>query len=373
MAFLNAQAQTLMNAYCAGLAQTNGVADSSRFFSLSNPVETQLRKALLESSDFLKQIFMADVDQLNGQVVAVGSNQIYTGRKAGGRFIVSVSVDGNKYQLVETDSGAALPWDVLSTWANTGSTDKEFFNLVQQTTNSSFAADMLRIGFNGKSVAATTDPDANPNGEDVNIGWQEIVRGWNGGSNIVTDDVVLGSGGDYATLDAMAADLINTVIPSQYRNDPRLVVLVGADLIAAEQYRLYQEAITPTENLAAQLLAKTIAGRKAYIPPFMPGKRMVVTTLKNLHIYTQRGTRQRKAEFVEDRKQYENKYLRNEGYAVEYPELYAAYDEAHVTISTVAEPTEVRIAGAVEQIAANTTPAPVAPEGEAPENENPEA
>ena len=40
---------------------------------------------------------------------------------------------------------------------------------------------------------------------------------------------------------------------------------------------------------------------------------MVVTPLSNLHIYTQRNTRMRKAEFVEDRKQFENKYLRNEG------------------------------------------------------------
>jgi len=67
---------------------------------------------------------------------------------------------------------------------------------------------------------------------------------------------------------------------------------------------------------------------------------MTVTTLSNLHIYTQRNTRQRKAEFVEDRKQFENKYLRNEGYAVEYPELYASFDESAVTVGTVAEPME---------------------------------
>lgn len=67
---------------------------------------------------------------------------------------------------------------------------------------------------------------------------------------------------------------------------------------------------------------------------------MVVTMLSNLHIYTQRNTRQRKAEFVEDRKQYENKYLRNEGYALEFPELYAAYDEGAVTIGKITEPAE---------------------------------
>jgi hypothetical protein len=43
---------------------------------------------------------------------------------------------------------------------------------------------------------------------------------------------------------------------------------------------------------------------------------MVVTPLSNLHIYTQRNTRQRKARFEDDRKQFENSYLRNEGYAL---------------------------------------------------------
>ncbi|WP_340618521.1 P2 family phage major capsid protein, partial [Xenorhabdus entomophaga] len=87
-------------------------------------------------------------------------------------------------------------------------------------------------------------------------------------------------------------------------------------------------------------LESTIAGRPSMIPPFMPGKRMIVTMLPNLQILTQRNTRQRKAEFVDDRKQFENKYLRNEGYALETPELYAAYDEKAVTIGTVAEPAE---------------------------------
>ncbi|WP_246751332.1 P2 family phage major capsid protein, partial [Salmonella enterica] len=156
-------------------------------------------------------------------------------------------------------------------------------NLVQAFTTQAFALDMLRIGFNGKSRAKTTDPEANPNGEDVNIGWHERMKTLLGGNQIMTDPVVLDAAGDYKSLDAMASDLINAKIPAQFRNDPRLVVLVGADLVAAEQYRLYQAADRPTEKIAAQLLGNTIAGRPAIIPPFMPGKRMVVTPLKNLH------------------------------------------------------------------------------------------
>ncbi|PWD64931.1 MULTISPECIES: phage major capsid protein, P2 family [Pectobacterium] len=336
--FLNQRARGYLHSFSAALSEAHGVTDVSNYFSLSDPKETQLRAALLESVDFLSMINVMDVDQLSGQVVNVGKSGLHTGRKKDGRFTRGVGVSGNEYKLVETDSCAVLKWDLLSVWANAGN-ENEFFQLVQEFSNLAFALDMLRIGFNGKEVADTTDPDKYPNGEDVNIGWHQLIKNstdYKG--QIITDAVTLDENGDYRSLDAMASDLINSKIPQQFRNDPRLVVLVGADLVAAEQYRLFQKADRPTEKIAAQMLDSTIAGRKAIVPPFMPGKRMTVTTLNNLHIYTQRNTRQRKAGFEDDRKQYENKYLRNEGYAVEEPELYAAIDEAAVTIGTVAEP-----------------------------------
>lgn len=337
---LNNRARDLLDKYSAGMAEQMGARDPSRFFSLNDPQENALRLAMLESVEFLDMITCLDVDQLSGQVINVGASQLHTGRNAAGRFVRQVGVAGNTYDLVETDSCAALRWDLLSVWANAGKEENEFFNLVQAFSTQAFALDMLRIGFNGKTRAATTDAEANPNGEDVNIGWHELMKTMLGGNQIMTDKVVLDQAGDYKSLDAMAQDLINAKIPAQYRNDPRLVVLVGADLVAAEQYRLYQAADRPTEKIAAQMLGSTIAGRKAIIPPFMPGKRLAVTPLSNLHIYTQRNTRQRKSRFEDDRKQFENSYLRNEGYAIEVPELYAAIDEDAVTIGEVSEPAE---------------------------------
>lgn len=336
---LNQRARQFLKQYAAGLAKAYGVEDTSRYFALTDPKETSLRAALMEEVSFLNMITVVDVDQLQGQVVSVGNPGLFTGRVEDGRFSRKTNVDGNTYQLVETDSGAALTWHLLSVWANSG-TENEFFQRMQNFINECFALDMLRIGFNGTHVAKTTDPEKYKNGEDVNVGWHEIAKDWDDGKQVITEAVTLDDKGDFRSLDAMAQEIVNTCIPVQYRTDPRLVVLAGADLVAAEQHRLYQAADRPTEKIAAQMLGTTIAGRTAYIPPFMPGKRMVVTTLSNLHIYTQRGTRQRKAEFVEDRKQYENKYLRNEGYALEYPELYGAFDESAVTIGTVAEPEE---------------------------------
>lgn len=326
---LNQKAEILIQKYCTALARQAGVNNVTKQFSLTDPMDTRLREAILHSTEFLQMITCFDVDQLSGQVVVTGTSQLLTGRKSGGRFIRKLGVDGNKYGLSETDSCAAIDWATLSVWANSGG-EGEFFRLMLDFIDKQFALDMLRIGFNGTHVAADSDPDTYPNGEDVNKGWHQIAKEWNNGSQVLTGSVTLGVGGTYETLDAMASDLVNH-LPVECRNDPNIVILVGSDLLAREQFRLYSKADTPTENLAAAQLDTIIAGKKAFVPPFMPGKRIVATTLKNLHIYTQKGSRRRAAEDVQDRKQFENKYWRNEGYALEVPELYVAIDESAIS------------------------------------------
>lgn len=341
---LTPQAAALLDKYSARLAQAYGI-DTSKLeqqFSVTGPQETRLRAALLESADFLRMITLADVDQIKGQVVDVGIGSIHSGRKASGRFIKAVGVGGHNYELTETDSGALLSWATLAVWANAGN-EGEFLRLVNEFINRSFALDMIRVGFNGTSIAANTDPEANPLGQDVNKGWQQLVREWNGGSQIIgsaQSKVYFDpdGNGDYNTLDAMASDLINSTIDPAFRNDPRLTVLVGADLVAAAQARLYSEANKPTEQIAAQQLATSIAGRKAITPPFFPGKRMVVTIPANLHLYTQRGTRQRSAAHNQDRKGFESQYWRMEGYAVGEYRAYASFDESGVEIAPTPAP-----------------------------------
>lgn len=329
---LNTQASAFLQTFASELAKHYGVETVNKQFNITGPQETKLRAALLESVAFLSMITVMDVDQIKGQVVKVGNFSIATGRKAGGRFVSSQDVNGHEYELTETDSCAALTWALLSVWANSG-TQNEFMKLMNANATQRFALDILRVGFNGTSVAATSNPTTNPLGQDVNKGWHKIV------SEKAPDQIMttpfyfdVAGGGDYKTLDAIVTELKNTLIHPALRNDPRLVVLVGSDLIATSQTHMMNSADKPTEKVAAQQMDKTIGGLAAYTPPFFPGKRIVVTMLKNLHVYTQRGTKQRKSENVEDRKQYEDKYWRNEGYAVEEFEAYAAVDEEAITI-----------------------------------------
>ncbi|WP_229905720.1 P2 family phage major capsid protein [Rahnella laticis] len=144
---LNAKARGFLKQFGAGLAAANGLdgGEESNYSSLSDPKETQLRDALLESSDFLNWITVADVDQLSGQVVSVGASGLHTGRIADGRFRRNVGVSGNEYKLVETDSCAALRWDLLSIWANAGS-EEEFFQRVTAFTTQTNAYLLLDSG-----------------------------------------------------------------------------------------------------------------------------------------------------------------------------------------------------------------------------------
>ncbi|EBX7266853.1 phage major capsid protein, P2 family [Salmonella enterica] len=324
---LTPKAEAMLRKFTAGLARANGQVDTSRFFSLTDPKETQLRNALLQNSEFLSLLpNVLDVDQVTGQVVSTGKPGIYTGRKKEGRFSRPLGVDGNEYQLRETDSGSYLAYSLLVVWANAGS-EEEFFQRIQAFSNESFALDMLRVAFNGTSAAENTDPEANPNGEDVNIGWHQIVK-TRSKEQVITDAVTIGDvGADFIGLDAAVTDLVHSCIYEPMRNDPRLVVLASADLIGADTTTMMNRIDRPTEKVAAQLIGRQIAGRTVYTPPFMPEGRLIVTTLDNLHIYTQRGTRKRKAEWNDDRKRFENNYLRMEGYAVEHDELYAAFDK----------------------------------------------
>ena len=334
---LNQIAAGFLKQYSTQLAKTFGVEDVTKQFAVTAPMETKLRSALLESVEFLRMITTMPVDQLSGQVVKVGNYGIATGRKAGGRFTSGQGVDGFKYQLTETDSCSALTCALLSAWGNAGN-QNEFMKKMNDNATHRFALDMLRVGFNGTSIAPTSDPVANPLGEDVNKGWHQIVKE-NAADQIVTDPIYFNpdatealKDGEYKTLDAIVTELKNTLIHPSLRNDPRLVVLVGSDLTATAQTKLMNQADKPSERVAAQQMDKNIGGMRAYTPPFFPGKRIVVTMLSNLHIYTQRGTSHRKSENVEDRKQYEDKYWRNEGYAIEEFEAYAAIDEANMNI-----------------------------------------
>ncbi|WP_415720329.1 phage major capsid protein, P2 family [Photobacterium ganghwense] len=331
---LNAISTKYLLEFTAATVTAAGAPDGATMFNISAPMETKLRQAIMQSHAFLGMIALLPVQQIKGQVVDVGNDGLSTGRSADGRFSVETGQSGNTYELTQTDSGAHINWETMTQWANSGQKG-EWLKLMQNSITRRFALDILRVGFNGTSIAATTNPAENPLGQDVNKGWLTVVKEKQAAQVLpaATLDPTGATAGSYKNLDSLVQDLINTTIAPEHQEDPDLVVLVGSDLVAAEQHRLLEAAATPTEHKAAQSLAKTIAGKQAYKPPFFPKKGIWVTNLKNLQVLTQEGTQWRSQKNNEDKLRFESSHIRMEGYAVGNLNKFAAIEDV-----TVADP-----------------------------------
>ncbi|WP_240205654.1 phage major capsid protein, P2 family [Vibrio sp. CyArs1] len=328
---LNALSTTYLLEFCTATLSAANAPQGTQTFNLTPPMETKLRQAIMQSDAFLGMVSLLPVQQIKGQVVDVGDDGLSTGRSDTGRFSVEVGQSDNTYELTKTDSGAHIMWETMTQWANSGSKN-EWLTMMKNAISRRFALDMLRIGFNGTSIAAKTDPVANPLGQDVNKGWLKIVKEKAAAQVLASADLdPTGATQDsYKNLDSLVQDLINTTIAPEHRQDPDLVVLVGSDLVAAEQHRLLEAADSPTEHKAAQSLAKTIAGKKAYTPPFFPANQIWVTNTKNLQILTQEGTQWRKQKNDEDELRFKQNHIRMEGYAVGNLKKFAAIETVTV-------------------------------------------
>ncbi|ENE2793537.1 P2 family phage major capsid protein, partial [Yersinia enterocolitica] len=113
-----------------------------------------------------------------------------------GRFNREMKVSGSDYSLADTDSCASLSYERMSTIANIGGIE-HFTQTVSDFFGMAISLDMLRIGLNGQRIAYPSDPVTNPKGEDVNIGWHTIAKDFNNGSQVITDELTLGEGGEF--------------------------------------------------------------------------------------------------------------------------------------------------------------------------------
>ncbi len=75
-----------LNQYTLAIQKAYGINDATKQFSLSEPMEIKLRQKILESDAFLKELSLLDVDQIQGQVIDVGTGTLMTGRGDNARF-----------------------------------------------------------------------------------------------------------------------------------------------------------------------------------------------------------------------------------------------------------------------------------------------
>lgn len=306
-------------------------------FAITGPQEERLLGAVQESSDFLNVINMPLVTDIQGEKVFSGMQQTITGRKATGRYRRSIDPTGAKYSCAITDSGVIIPWHLADTWARMGD---DFLAKYAAFVQRQIALDQMMIGWNGTSVAASSDPAAHKLLEDVNKGWMQWMRD-NLAKNILTggktaDKIKIGTDAtaDYTSLDHLAYDLRQGLDPV-HRQRTDLILLVGADIIAKEADAAGKmHGRTPTERAAMKQmdLMGSFGGLPAIVAPQFPARGCVITTYDNLSIYTQEGSMRRAFKDDDELAGLVDSYYRNEAYVVEDETLFVGIEPGNVVL-----------------------------------------
>lgn len=357
------ETRLLFAAYVSQIALINGVASAATKFNVDPVVEQKLEERMKESSEFLSAINVTPVVDQAGQTLGLGTTRTIAGRTdtsgAGERAATDPtgSEETNTYFCRQTNFDWSMRYALLDAWRHR----PEFQTLMRDAILKQQARDRIMIGWNGTSAAATTNRTTNPLLQDVNEGWLHKIRTrapaqvfadgnltvkTNGTNNTALQAIYVKPGvelfdanaaynatggsasaeADYSSLDALVLDA-KRLLPEWHRGNTNLVVIVGHDLVDEKYFTIAQQTgATATEVEATDRIirsSKQLGGLPAVMVPFFPANAILITTLDNLSIYFQEGTRRRMMVDEPKKDRIANYESVNEDYVVEDYELVA--------------------------------------------------
>ena len=287
------------SAYLAQLATLNSVESAAQMFTVTPSVQQKLESRIQESSEFLKSIGIYPVDEMQGQKIGIGtdgpvaSRTDTTGADRGTRD--AASLGGQGYQCVQTNYDTHVRYATLDMWAKFPDFQLRLSRAIRQQC----ALDRIMIGFNGTSVVANTNRVTNPLLQDVNKGWLQYLRD-NAPERVMArgataGKVVVGATGDYKTLDGLVYDATESLLVAWHAEAGDLVAIVGRGLMHDKLFPLVDGQTAPTEMLAADIVRsqRRLGGKQGITVPYMKPNAILITSLKNLSIYYQDGSRRR--------------------------------------------------------------------------------
>jgi len=324
----------LYNSYLDNIAELNGVDDVTVRFAVDPTVSQRIETKQQESSDFLGRINVFLVDELEGETVGVVS-----GGPIASRTDVSTKdrqtkdptgLVAQRYRCEETDYNTHISWAKLDQWAKFDDFEVRLQNVIVNQQ----ALDRIRIGFRGLYVAAESDLEANPNLEDMNIGWLQELRLKSPAQvmgsttakpasdrvKAVTTaaPIKVGPAQVYKNIDAVVYDGIELLAP-WHRERTDLVVIVGRKLIHDKYFKVVNKDHKASDQLAADVIMseKRLGGLPAVRVPYFPEDAVLITTFDNLSIYVQEESRRREVLENSKRKRIEDYQSSNDDYVVE--------------------------------------------------------
>lgn len=319
------ETRAAFSGYLKNQAKLNSLTaeDVSTKFTVVPSVQQTLETAIQESSEFLKKINVIGVDEMEGEPLLLGVSGTIAGRtdtdtdKRDPRYVGALEKDS--YKCVQTNFDTAFPYARLDQWAKF----KDFQARLSGAIAERQALDRIMIGWNGTSVATTTNRTTNPLLQDVNFGWLHKVRTNAPDRTLdegaVTGKVTIGATGDYKTLDGLVYDAIQLLDP-WHRGRPDLVAIIPRGLLHSRFLSAVEKSGTSNqEDVAADaIMTRTRVGGLPFVDaPFFPDAKVLVTTLSNLSIYFQNEKRRRHIKDEPERDRIADYQSSNEAYVIE--------------------------------------------------------
>lgn len=316
-----------------------GVASVAEQFSVSPTQAQKIIAAAKEESTFLNRINVITVKNQKGQAIGINATGMIAGTTD-----TSVqdrlprdphSLGGTDYLCEQVNFDTFIAYAVLDAWAHR----PEFQELVAKQTRKQISLNMITIGWWGASRAATSDPVANPKGQDVAKGWLKKIEE-QAPQNFITEgataaQIRIGEGGDYVNLDAAVNDIKNLIEP-EHEDDGDLVTIIGRELLSYATGKFYDEhAGTPSEKgkIEERQVIGTYGGLPAFKVPGFPERGILVTSFDNLSIYIQEDSIRRYMTNNPKRDRYETYQSQNMDYVIEELGKVAAVAHANVKVT----------------------------------------
>lgn len=315
------------DAYTARVAALSGVDDATKKFNVDPTVQQKLIDRQQESSDFLSRINVVPVTEQQGETIGLGLPGLIASRtdtSGAGRRVTrdpTAVTAVSEYFCRQTNYDTRLKYAKLDMWAKF----PDFETRIRDFIVRGQAMDRIRVGFNGTSAAATTNPVNSPLGQDVNIGWLENLRLHAAeqvlNSGTVANKVTFGTHAtaDFKNIDALIYSAYRELLDPWYADETSLVAIVGRDLVDDKYFNVINQNLEPTEIIASDVIMSTKRMGKlpAYQVPSFPASKVLVTTFDNLSIYEQDGKRRRVVRDTPDIDAIENFESSNDAFVIE--------------------------------------------------------
>lgn len=338
MANLSAAGRKKFNEFLAKTAAYYG-GSVGHEFAATPSIEQALVEKIVEHGDwFMRYFTMLMVNEIKGEKVLMSLT-----KKTASRTAISSSVkrtttnlldtEDKGYELFQTNNDVNISYANIDAWAKFG---PAFANLYNALLKKAMADDIITVGWHGTSHATTTDMDTNTMLEDVNIGWLQIMRAFNSGSNYsigTTPSPIEIGGAAFPTLDSLVFDL-RQAIPVHKRNN--LVAYISDDLISAAQGTYYAaNPQNPSEKVVVEqnkgTVLQTYGGMPAVTPPFFIESGILIAPRDALFHYTQSGSVRRTIRDAPESNGIDDFNSSNQGYVVMDEE--AAFFCENITIA----------------------------------------